>query len=80
MQGNSDSETSEMYNINMTTFENGKPEEILTLLNNSKIAIDGTGTTSATGRIEYLRTMLRGEGLREFNELANWNTCTKIPT
>ena len=32
-------------------------------------ATDGMGTTSATGEIQFLRTMLRGEALIEFNIL-----------
>ena len=31
--------------------------------------IDGTGTTTLSGRINYLRTMLRGQSLKEFDKL-----------
>ena len=34
-----------------------------------KTATDGTGTTSATGKIQFLYTMLGGEALREFDVL-----------
>ena len=31
----------------------------------------GTGTTSAPGNIQFIRTMLRGEALREFDFIAS---------
>ena len=43
-------------------------------MKNLKTTIDGTGTMSVTGRIYYLRTMLRGEDLREFYKLASQNS------
>ena len=64
MQRNPAMDMSETYNINMSTFEDGQPEKFLALLNNFKIAIYGTGMTSPSGRINYLRTMLRGEALK----------------
>ena len=48
MWRNPSSATSEMHNINMTTFDNGQPEEFIEILNNFRISIDGTGTTSVT--------------------------------
>ena len=38
-------------------------------MNDSKTVTDGTGTTSYTGKIHFLNTMLRREALREFNNL-----------
>ena len=35
-----------------------------------KTATDGTGTTSATGKIHFLSTMLHGKSLRKMNILA----------
>ena len=49
---------SEIYNINMNTFYDGQLEEFLSLLRKFKIAIDGTETTTPSGRINYLRMML----------------------
>ena len=60
----------ETYKINIYTFKDDQPEELLALLRNCKIAIDGTGTAAASYRINYLRTMLSGTNLREFDELA----------
>ena len=39
------------------------------MMKDFKTATDGTGTTSATGKIQFLYTMLRGEALREFDVL-----------
>ena len=50
---------SETYEINIDAFKNGQPENFLALLNKSKTIIDGTGTTSVEGYINYLRTLLR---------------------
>ena len=51
----------------MYTFGEGQPKECLALLRNWKIATDGTGTTSASGQINYLYTLLRGASLIELN-------------
>ena len=49
--------------------DDGQPGEFLYLLINFKIAIDGTGTTTPYGRINYLNTMLHGQEFREFDKL-----------
>ena len=49
----------------MPTFDDGQPEELPVLLRKWKIATDRTGTTSPSGLINYLRTLLRGSSLRE---------------
>ena len=67
---------SETYNINMSTFEDGQPEELLVLLKNSIIAKNGTGPMSAFVQTNYLRKMLRGGALREFGELSSQNSGT----
>ena len=53
----------------MYNFDKIKPEEFLALLINWKIATDGTGTTSPSGHINYLFTLLSGSSLREFDKL-----------
>ena len=63
MQRNTSSAASEMYNVNMNTFDDGQPEEFLSLLRKFKIATDVTRTTTLYGQINYLRTMLRGKAL-----------------
>ena len=76
MRLNLASSASEPYELEMATFENGQPEEFLALLKNSKTAINGTGTMSVSGISYYLRTMLHGEALREFDESASQNSGT----
>ena len=61
---------SEAYKINISTFDDGQPEEFLSLLRNFKIAIDVTGMTTGSGRMNYLRTMICVTSLREFNKLS----------
>ena len=62
--------TSKIYELKFPTFKNGKPEYFLQMMKDFKTATDGTGTMSATVKTNFLRTMLRGEALREFNALA----------
>ena len=54
----------------LSTFNDDQQEELLELLRNCKIKIDGTGTATSSGRINDLRTMLLEKKLREFDELA----------
>ena len=69
MRRNPSLAASKTYNINMNMFDDVQPGELLLLLKNLRIAIDGTRTTTAYGQINYRSTMLRGKTLREFNEL-----------
>ena len=54
---------SEMYELNIATFEHGQPEEFLALMKNFKTNIDRTGPTLAAGKINYLSNILRRESL-----------------
>ena len=73
MQKKPSSAASETYNINMNTFDDGQLEEFLAILNNLNIAIDGTGATTPSCRINDLLTMLHGKALREFYEIQSQN-------
>ena len=66
---NPSSVASETYNVNMNTFDYCQPEEFLSLLRNYNIVTDGTGTTTPYGCINYLRMMLCGQALREYDKL-----------
>ena len=68
---------SETYKLKIATFENVKLEAFLALTKNFKTAIDGAGTISAAGKINYLRTLLCGDALQEFDKLEIHNTVTK---
>ena len=58
------SSTSKTYELKITTFKNDKPEEFLKMMKNFNTVIYGTRTTTAAGKIDCLRTLLRGEYLR----------------
>ena len=73
MQHNPVSATSETYELQMKILENGQIEELIVLLKNFRKSISGRGTTNLSGRNKYLRTMLRGESLREIDKLASQN-------
>ena len=47
------STTSDTYKLKVQTFENGKPEEFLHIIEDFKTGIDGTATTSATGKFNF---------------------------
>ena len=66
MRRNPASSTLEIYKLQIKVFENGQPEELIALLKKFKKAIGGTGTTTITGLISYLRIMLHGEALWAF--------------
>ena len=61
----------ETYKFKMTIFEDGRPEDLLQFLNNFNKVIDGTGMTTVTERIYFICTLLRGEALHEFDNLAS---------
>ena len=69
MRRNPSSAASEKYNVNMNTFNDGQPEEFLSLLINFNTTTDGTGSTTPSCHINYLHTILRGQALRELDEL-----------
>ena len=49
---------SETKKLKVFTFKHGQPEEFLQLMNNLKRAVDGIGTKTAAGKINYLLTLL----------------------
>ena len=65
------SATSETYELKVQTFKNGKPEESHQIMKDFKTGIDGTGTNSASGEIQFLCTLFCGEALREFDFITN---------
>ena len=67
----------ETYELKIVTFEHCQPEEFLQLMNNLKRAVHRTGNKTAAGKINYIRTLLHGKSLWEFDELASQNAGTK---
>ena len=60
MRRDPESAASDTYELKFQTFENVKPEEFLQMINDFKTETDETGTTSATGKIQFLCNMLQG--------------------
>ena len=58
------SDTFKTYNIKAQTFKHFKPEDFLQMMKDFKTATDRTKTTSSTGKIQFLHTILCGEYLR----------------
>ena len=53
----------------MYFFEKSEPEDFLTFMRDFQKMIKDTGATTKIGRIRYLRTLLRGEVLHEFETI-----------
>ena len=60
------SAASDTYKLKVQIFENGKLKEFLQMKKDFKTGTKGTGSTSSDGKIQFLRTMLCGKYLREF--------------
>ena len=59
-------------------FNDGEPEELIALIKNFRIEIEGKCTTYPLGWINYLYTMLRGQDIREIDKHTNKNHGTKM--
>ena len=55
---------SKKYKLKIVTFKQGQPEEWMEITKKFKIVVDETGTTTAAGKINYLRTLLCDEALQ----------------
>ena len=49
----------------MALFENGDPEEFLLFVRNFQMTLKASGTLTASAKIQYIHTLLRGEALRQ---------------
>ena len=56
--------TSNICDLKIATLKNGKLEDFLKMMKNFKTAIDREGTTTATGRINYICSLLLREYIR----------------
>ena len=77
MRQDTESALSQTYELKIAMFENGKPEELIKTMNNFKTAINGTGTTSVSGKTNYLYTLQHREYLQEFDDMEIQVTGTK---
>ena len=76
MRRNPSYSDSKTYELKIVMFEHVQPEELLALMHNCRRVVDGIGNTLVAVNINYLRTLLRGESLQEFDELASQNIGT----
>ena len=59
--------TSDLYEFKMTLFDHGGPEEFLLFIHNFNMTLAETGTLETNTNIQYLRTLVCGEALSQFD-------------
>ena len=64
------SPTSDLYEFKISLFDNGKPEEFLFFVRNFNMTLLASGTLEAGAKYQYLRTLVCGEALRQFDSLS----------
>ena len=65
------SSTSDLYELRISFFDNGNPEEFLLFLHNFNTILAATGTLETVTKIQYLRTLVCGEALHQFDLLSS---------
>ena len=65
--GDPTSITSDLYEFNMYLFDHGEPEESLLFIHNFNMTLAETGALYMDAKIQYLRTLVYGEALRQFD-------------
>ena len=58
---------SKLYEFKMSVFDHGKPKEFLFFVLNLRMNLAVTGPPDIDAKIQYLRTLVRGEALRQFD-------------
>ena len=53
----------------MSLFDHGKPEELLFFVEKFQMTLVATGIFETEAKVRYLRTLVRGEALRQFDLL-----------
>ena len=61
--------TSDLYELKMSFFENGDPEEFFFVLN-FNMTLAASGTLEAGAKYQYICTLVCGEALRQFDLLS----------
>ena len=64
------SENLDFYEFKMTFLDNSSLEEFLLLIRNFQMTLDASGRLTAGMNVRYLRTLLRGEALRQLGTLS----------
>ena len=62
--------TSDIYEFRMSLFDHGEPEEFLLFVQNFQMTCAATRKIETEANIQYLRTLVRGEALRQFDVLS----------
>ena len=60
------SSTLDLYEFKMSLFDHGDPEEFMLFVRNFNMSLAATGMLYMDAKIQYLRTLVRGEVLRQF--------------
>ena len=64
------SSTSELYELKMSLFDNGDPEEFLFFMRNFNTTLTTLGMLEAGAKNQYLCTLVRREALRQFKSFS----------
>ena len=65
-----ESDQSDLYELKMALFNNGDPEEFFLIVCNFNMNLDEKGRLETTVKVQYLRTLVHGEVLRQFDLLS----------
>ena len=69
---------SNLYEFKMYLFENGDLEEFFLFVRNFNMTLAASGALEADAEFQYLRTLVRGGALRQFESLSDNVESTKI--
>ena len=61
------SEKLDPYEFKMSLFDNNDPKEFLLFLQNFQMTLESSGDISASAKIQYLHTLLRGKVLHQLD-------------
>ena len=64
------SEKLDLYEFKMSVFDNREPEGFLLFIHNFNMTTEASETLKAGSKIQYLRTLVCGEELHEFDVLS----------
>ena len=64
------SEKSDLYEFKMSLFGNSDPEEFFLFIRYLKMAIKASVMLETVREVQYLRTIVRGEALRQFDSMS----------
>ena len=65
------SENSDLYKFKVSFFDNQKLEEFILFIQNLKMTNNPSGRLTANSKLQYLRTVLCGKALHQFDTLCD---------